>query len=689
MSDTFAEYEKQTQAVRNKNGYWINSQVFREEALHFIKYGYYCPDPWGSPSWKTYWETQLDRCINGYSVGDAYITGHHYFYLNFSQIKLEKNKKKIISFPDFWDGDYNYFWAVDIARNGCSEEFLQNLQLDIRIRPEYLNGGRHLMVGKARRKGYSFKNGAICANTYNTVKNSLTLITGFDNKYAFDTMKKTKDFINFLDDNTGWRKNKLIDKISHVKSGYIEYTEGVKVIKGYQSEIEALTFQDNPDAARGKDAHLILMEEMGTFANAIDSYWATDPSTKAGDIRTGQIIMFGTGGDMDRGTIDFNEMFYDPTNYNILPVVNIWDESAEDSDCAFFHPAYWNKEGYYDLQGNSHIDRAKESEEKNREDKTTSYALRKYTTEYPFTPAEAFQSSTTNIFPTKELQEQKTKVEVNKLHLKYGQPINLVRDEGKVKAKPILKTNEVTPIYYKKPKSDDLRGCPVIYEYPMPNAPKGVYKMGYDPYAQDQSDGTSLGCVYVYKSFMRGAYTKNKIVAMYIGRPDSAETVNRISLLFAELYNTEVMHENMFIHVKNYFIKQKALGRLARQPDKVISKNIKKSGVTRVWGCHMTDELKDAGENYIKDWLLSVQDYDEEGNPVLALEQIYDIGLLEELIKYNRKGNFDRVMAFMMIMFQIQEDVLDHKTYEQKSDDEKYAFKRKLDSFYQKKKVYL
>ena len=38
------------------------------------------------------------------------------------------------------------------------------------------------------------------------------------------------------------------------------------------------------------------------------------------------------------------------------------------------------------------------------------------------------------------------------------------------------------------------------------------------------------------------------------------------------------------------------------------------------------------------------------------METILDIGLLQELISYNRKGNFDRVMAFMMVMFQLEEE---------------------------------
>jgi len=41
------------------------------------------------------------------------------------------------------------------------------------------------------------------------------------------------------------------------------------------------------------------------------------------------------------------------------------------------------------------------------------------------------------------------------------------------------------------------------------------------------------------------------------------------------------------------------------------------------------------------------------------MDFIYDIGLLEELILYNKKGNFDRVMSLMQVMFQVEEDELD------------------------------
>ena len=711
--------------IRNEKGKWINSKIFREEALKFQKNKTYTAAPYGTPDWMEYWETQLDRCIKGYSVFEEdgtehKITGHHYFYLNFTQIQIVKFEdddesaaaEKISQNPDFWDGDYDYFWSLEIARYGLctknsqvpstpeerkewnhlnkelkkikksnynykkdetykklkeqrdtiSNNILNRLGLRVKPHLDYLDGGYHMIVGKSRRKGYSYKDGAICANVYNTVRKAQVIIGAFEKKFLYPkgTMGMASDYLNFLNEHTGWAKSRdYTDKVDHKKASYRENVNGTYIEKGYQSEIFALTFKDNPDAARGKDGKLFLLEEAGAFPNLKDSFNAIAPGLTAGAFITGQIIIFGTGGDMESGTVDYADMFYNPAAYRLLPFVNIWDENAENTTCGFFHPVTWNMEGFYDDQGNSDIEGATEFELERRRQKmeaaSSSTIVEKHMQEYPFSPSEAFLTVSTNNFPVVELRNQLNRVKAENLHLSKGTPVYLTREEGKVIAKPDLE-NKLKPIYTYKVKQDDISGCPIIFEYPVPNPPKGLYKIGFDPYQQDE--GTSLAAIYVYKSIHSGTYSKNIIVAEYVGRPQEADDVSRIASMLADLYNAEIMHENEVSHVKNYFRRIKRLDQLALQPDTVISKNVKASKVSRVYGMHMNEQLKDAGEKYIKDWLLQVRDYDENGNAILNLETIYSIGLLEELIQYNRKGNFDRVMAFMQVMFQCQEEEL-------------------------------
>jgi hypothetical protein len=39
------------QGIRTKEGKWLDSSVFRQEAIRFQKYGYFCSDYWGTPGW--------------------------------------------------------------------------------------------------------------------------------------------------------------------------------------------------------------------------------------------------------------------------------------------------------------------------------------------------------------------------------------------------------------------------------------------------------------------------------------------------------------------------------------------------------------------------------------------------------------------------------------------------------------
>src|SRR5687767_12176240 len=95
-----------------------NTTAFTEEARKFDREGSYCRFPKGSYAHREYWEEMNRRCMEGFSVGDLWIPGTYYFYLNFNKIlsKDELTNRKKLNFPRFTDVDLEYFSKVDQAR---------------------------------------------------------------------------------------------------------------------------------------------------------------------------------------------------------------------------------------------------------------------------------------------------------------------------------------------------------------------------------------------------------------------------------------------------------------------------------------------------------------------------------------------------------------------------------------------
>ena len=53
-------------SVRNPDGIWINTSVFREAAIHFERHGYYNADPENSPDWIEFWSEERRNFTNDF-----------------------------------------------------------------------------------------------------------------------------------------------------------------------------------------------------------------------------------------------------------------------------------------------------------------------------------------------------------------------------------------------------------------------------------------------------------------------------------------------------------------------------------------------------------------------------------------------------------------------------------------------
>jgi len=452
-----------------------NTDKFRKPAITFQKYGYYTPAPQGTSEYMDYWETERTRCLEGYTAEDGeYITGYHYFYLNYCPIWLVRDSEvttkkgtRIVServreFPDFWDSDKQYYDSIEEA--------------EVR--------GSHLGVIKARGKGYSFKGASMLNRNFFLIKGSKSYAIASEKEFLTKDglLSKAWEMMDFINENTGWYKKRQVkNSDTHRRASYLVEVEGKKMERGYKSEIIGITLKNDVQKARGKRGKLILWEEAGKFPGLLEAWQIARPSVEQGGKAYGTMIAFGTGGTESGDYGSLKELFYAPEAYNLLPVRNVWDTGADDSACGFFIPQYMNLEGYMDDQGNSLVVKARkyciEEREKVEKHANDPHSVDRYIAEMPFTPMEATLQLTGNIFPKKELAMQLAKIQTNKSLQNYKQVGELIFDsDGNLKW---VQTTDVKDIIkYPLERGDDKKGSIVIWEHPPDEIPYGLYVAG-------------------------------------------------------------------------------------------------------------------------------------------------------------------------------------------------------------------
>lgn len=662
---------------------FVNTSLLTEAASHFKKHNCYTKAPKGTREYNEFWDIEEDRLKNGVvvpgklirdingalTIQKVHVTGLHYGFLNYARIMRkedptdaiakellgQKTIRKKLDFPRFLDGQYHYFKAKELAE---------------RI-------GKNMIVAKARRKGFSYMEGYDSAHTVNMNPNTNVLVGAYDYKYITlgdQMMGMAKKYLDFIELNTDFKRGYLKETVEHIKLGYKKPNQGNKEF-GYLSQIIALSFMNNPDAAVGKDAFKIKLEECGKFPNLQESLDVTLSTVEDGSGQTGYITMFGTGGTDDANWKDFEEIFFNPDSRNCLAFDNIWDEGMRGNSVGFFYPQQSGYEPFIDEHGNSDLKAANADIDKKREaqKKTlTNDKYIKYIGQRARNPKEAFASSGDNIFPSADINEQLNLVSHDKdykyLH-RCGQLV--YNNKGEV----IFKTNaqlSVEGIKIHDPilnfplrNDQDVVGCYVEWISPYKDKatlqiPKGMYRIWHDPYAHDKDSKEvkikdSLGATYVYERVNNLSHGKgDKLVACYVGRPSTVDEYNENLLKIAEYWNAEIMFENDRGDVKGFFARKKKSHLLADEPDLEWEAALK--GKTRRGkGINMNDKRKAKGALYLRDWLLTPVTTDANGMVKKNLHYIYDAALLNELLKWNLKGNFDRVSALIVGMFDMQE----------------------------------
>jgi hypothetical protein len=499
------------------------------------------------------------------------------------------------------------------------------------------------------------------------------------NKVIFEKEYLTKDgvyskFIEYMD----WiNKNAVEFREYHEVKGdrgnmhFINSYVEENIVKGLSSEVLGTAISNDPDKARGKRGMLALFEEAGRFGSLDQAWNVFRNSVEENGIVYGLMVAFGTGGTEGADFESLQKMFYSPEAYNILVYDNIYDMGLQGTDCALFTPAYKSIQ-HTDKDGNSDIEAGKKVLEESYTQALKSIdptLIIRRKAELPTTTSDAMMNVNINKFSSATLLQHRNELVAQGIQ-NLGTPVILFKDgEGVVKTRynNSSEDNYHPPILmFPHKQSMDLHGSVVIYSRPhMVNGkvPDDLYIIGHDPYADNYAqDRTSLGSAYVLMNTnnLVPGDTGNRIVASWVGRPDTTDEYNEILFLLAELYNAKIGFESDRGDVVGFAKRKKLVDLLAPEfelgwDETIVVKNPN----TRKFGMRIGSGKNNVklltGNTYIAEWLTESRGRNLEGRVRYNLHTIKDLALIDELSKYNDTGNFDRVSSLRVAMYYMRE----------------------------------
>jgi len=685
----------------------VNSNLFKTEIPQLNPLSY---------TYREFWKEEKRKCIEGVWIGGKYIPGNLYFYINYCTILLNKKNEppsaaKRPGKPFLRDLEWEVAYGLMEARGFTNFEKLHpDIQYEKDINGIYrpVKGIRHLLSNMDRDLGKPLyldqaKNMFICGSrgsgksmwfanlillhewlfdgaksyTEDTIKNPSTaevLIGAGETKFSTDTlMKFSFAYENLPGGMLTFNKyypcpffKKSTGSLQAGAKNVFRHEYRVKEgdtwkIRGTKSKVYHRAFKNDSYASNGTRTNYLVFEEAGLFTNLKEAYKSSVDTQMNGSFKFGTTIIGGTGGNMEGGTVDLSEMYTNPDAYDAISFPDIYEDKY--NKIGYFIPYYKALNQYKDDNGITIEEKAKGYTDKEREKKKarSSSIYNSHIQNNPDTVSEMFLSKSSNKFPVKELQEQLFKVEKTKELREAGTPGEFVFDtEGKVQFKPNPRLNPIK--HYPLKDEDDKEGCVVIYEHPSKdvfgNIPFGLYVAGNDPVDQDEAvESPSLMSTFIYKTFQTFDRTYNIIVAEYTGRPERADEAYEITRRLLLYYNAQCLYENMLTGFKAYMQQKKTLHLLKQQPG-ILKKIVPNSKVKREYGIHMSKEIKQQMELYIRDWLIEERGEDEEGRKVLNLHKILSIPLLQELIMYDGERNTDRVFALGLAIIAKEDNYL-------------------------------
>ena len=380
------------------------------------------------------------------------------------------------------------------------------------------------------------------------------------------------------------------------------------------------------------------------------------------------IITHNTAGNSQSDFTAFQEMIYSPDGYNMEALENVFDKEGQGSQkITMFYGAYMNYDNScMDENGNSNVTKALlalcADRYKVKYGSSDINTITKRISQYPITPQEAIIRSQGNVFPVTELNERLNQLENNPGEFDDVYVGELVFGKGaEVKFNPTIDI----PIRVFPTKDNKVLGAIEIFEMPQKDSEGKVYAdryiMSMDPIDTDVANTMSLGSIFVLDLWT------DTLVAEYTGRPKFADDLYEICRKMCLFYNARCMYEQNLKGTFSYFSTHNCTYLLAETPEYLRERRlVSTTGYgNKACGVHATQAIINFAFRLIRDWLLKPVpkvEKDAEGNEVeVTVPNLYNIrnkALIMELIQWNPRGNYDRIMSLVQLMLYREEKMI-------------------------------
>ena len=630
---------------------------FRPTARHWEKEGTLTnlrPNPNPNSEFGRWLRREVDRIWNGMVRGSdgMWITGDEYFYLNYSLIEMSEEIEgtdiadRIIAMPKVWEGVWwrHLYWykarraalnAAEIAKRGASKSY---------------------SVASKLTKIF------ILGDTFKSSRGVKAMVVAYAKEYLTKdgTLNKFEFMIDSLQELAPWWPSKrLQSSLSDMnwQMGYIDSATGGK--RGTKNLILGVAVKDDPDKPRGKRSVFIAGEEFGAFPKIADTYNVMLPSVREGNKAFGMMALIGTGGSEGNDFSGAMEMIYKPKGYHILGLPNVWDKVNKGiGESIFFFPAYINRAGCYDSNGNSDVTKA-------LLEILMDWYNAKYNTsdpmqvvrtkaENPITIQDAIMRRDNTVFPVADLVERIGELDANPSEFDdvYVGQMHLKTD-----GTPYFKPSMDKPLREFPHKGNKHEGAVEIFKMPEKNRDgrifTGRYIGGLDPIDNDLARSTTS----LISFFILDLFT-DQIVAEWTGRLDMADDGYEICRRLAIFYNAKICYENNKKGLYSYFKTMNSLYLLApnleflKDRDKVKGENYGNTAYGVNAGTFVNDFARERLNNWFRKPVKKtiVQDGQEVEITKMNLYYCRNRALLQEASQWNPDGNFDRVSACGMLM---------------------------------------